>query len=224
MSWRSRLTGFYAILDRDDEHLARLLVRPVAAGGAGARVLQVRVKPPRPAPMALILRVARMARRVTAEAGALLIIDDHLDVALAIQADGVHLGQTDLPLAEARALLRRWQPAPALIVGVSTHDRAQVEAAVSGGADYLGYGPVFPTATKVDPDPVQGLDGLAAAVALAGETPVVAIGGVTPARAAAVAATGAAAACSISAINDAVDPARAGAALGAPWREAGAAQ
>lgn len=197
------IRGFYAILDRDDEALARALVE-----GGGARVLQVRIKP-RGAPAVTateLVRIATMARRVCAAAGAALVVNDRVDVALAVGADGVHLGQTDLPLAEARAIAgeRLW-------IGISTHDLEQVRAALAGGADYLGYGPVFPTETKVNPDPVQGIDKLRAATALAraSGTPVVAIGGITPERAAAVYAAGAAAACAIGAVNAAADVAAA---------------
>jgi len=81
------------------------------------------------------------------------------------------------------------------------------EQNLAGGADYLAYGPVFPTTTKANPDPVQGVELLRAAAALAGETPVVAIGGITPARVGEVYAAGAAAACAIGAVNDAPDAA-----------------
>jgi thiamine-phosphate diphosphorylase len=113
---------------------------------------------------------------------------------------GVHLGQTDLPLAAARAVAggRLW-------IGISTHDLDQVRAALAGGADYLGYGPVFATATKANPDPVQGIAKLREATALAGGTPVVAIGGITPAHVDEVYGAGAAAVCAIGAVNDAPD-------------------
>ena len=189
--------GFYAILDRDDEAVARALVI-----GGGAAVLQVRIKPRGgPAPGAAeLIRIAAMARRVCDAAGAALVVNDRIDVALAAGADGVHLGQTDLPLAEARAVAggRLW-------IGISTHNPEQVRAAVAGGADYLGYGPVFTTGTKENPDPVQGVAALRAAVALAGATPVVAIGGITPVRAAELYEAGAAAVCAIGAVNDAPD-------------------
>jgi thiamine-phosphate pyrophosphorylase len=189
------IRGFYAILDRADEALARALV-------GAARVLQVRIKPRSGPPVAAaeLVRVAAMARRICDEAGAALVVNDRIDVALAVGADGVHLGQADLPLAEARALAggRLW-------IGISTHDPAQVRAAVAGGADYLGYGPVFPTETKANPDPVQGIARLREAVALAGKTPVVAIGGITPARVDDVYGAGAAAVCAIGAVNDAPD-------------------
>lgn len=204
-----RIRGFYAILDRDDEALARALVEPA---GAGAPVLQVRLKP---ASVREVMAAARMARRVTRAAGALLVINDRLDVALAVEADGVHLGQDDLPLADARRALAG-RP---LLVGVSTHELAQVRAALADGADYLGFGPVFATATKANPDPVVGVDGLAAAAALtrAAGVPLVAIGGLSLATAAAVAATGCAAAAAIGAINAAPDAASAGRTFAAHW-------
>ena len=145
------------------------------------------------------MRLARLAREICNERGALLIVNDRIDVALAAGADGVHLGQTDVPLAEARKLARK------LLIGVSTHDLAQVRAAVAGGADYLGYGPVYATRTKANPDPVQGLAALRVAVTAAGETPIVAIGGITPAHAQDVYAAGAAAICAIRAVNEAAD-------------------
>jgi len=177
------IRGFYAVLDRDDEQLARTLV-----GAGGARVLQVRIKP---GSAADILRIARMARRVCDAAGARLVVNDRIDIALAAGADGVHLGQTDMPIS--------------LVIGVSTHDVEQVARAVAAGADYLGFGPIFATTTKANPDPVQGLAGLRAAVAVAGATPIVAIGGITPEHAAALFAAGASAVCAISAVNNAPD-------------------
>ena len=114
--------------------------------------------------------------------------------------DGVHLGQTDLPMAEARALVgaRMW-------IGISTHDIKQVERAVGGGASYLGFGPMFATRTKHNPDPQQGLAGLRAAVAAAHGTPIVAIGGISAADVAAIYAAGATAICAIHAVNEAPD-------------------
>ena len=201
------IRGFYAILDRDDEALAERLVMPRERGGAGARVLQVRLKP---ATTREILAAAAMARAVTRRYGALLVVNDRVDIALAADADAVHLGQDDLPVAAARAVVgdRLW-------IGVSTHGDDQVRAACAAGADYLGFGPVYATTTKENPDPVQGLAGLARAVGIAGVIPVVAIGGVTPERASEIAATGAAAACAIGAVNAAVDPGSAGARIAA---------
>ena len=193
MSVRDAISGFYAVLDRDDEELARALV-------SEARVLQVRIKPASGAAGAAeLVRIARMARRICDAAGAALIVNDRLDVALAADADGVHLGQTDLPLAAARRI------SGDLCLGFSTHNPDQVRAAVAAGADYLGFGPVFATTTKANPDPVQGLEGLRAAVAAASGRPVVAIGGITPDRAPELYAAGATALCAISAVNQARD-------------------
>lgn len=183
--------GFYAVLDRDEPQLARELLGP-----GGAKILQVRRKPGTADEQ---LRLARLARAICDQYGALLIVNDRIDVALAAGADGVHLGQTDVPLAEARTL------APKLLIGISTHDLVQVRAAVAGGADYLGYGPIYATRTKANPDPVQGLGGLRAAVAAAGAIPVVAIGGITPSHVRDIYAAGASAICAIRAVNEADD-------------------
>jgi thiamine-phosphate pyrophosphorylase len=183
------LGGFYAVLDRDDEALARALL-------SVARVLQVRIKPGHASE---ILQVARMARRLCDEVGALMIVNDRIDIAVASGADGVHLGQTDLPIEEARRF------APKLLLGISTHDVAQVEHAVATGADYLGFGPIFATQTKQNPDPVQGIAGLRAAVIAARGTPIVAIGGIEPHAVPQLYEAGAAAICAIRAVNHASD-------------------
>lgn len=203
--------GFYAVLDRDDEALAHQLV---SAGGARARALQLRIKPDTPLTGKELVRLGQMARRVCDQHGAALVVNDRLDVALACEADGCHLGQSDLPLADARAALA--DAGRPLWLGVSTHDLEQVRAAVAGGADYLGFGPVFATRTKANPDPVVGLAGLAAAVRAAGAVPVVAIGGIGLDDAAAVYEAGAAAICAISAVNASDDPVAAGRRLGRP--------
>jgi thiamine-phosphate pyrophosphorylase len=191
--------GFYAVLDRDDEQLARTLA-------AHADVLQVRIKP---GDAIDILRVARMARQVCDDAGILLFINDRVDLALAAKADGVHLGQTDLPFEEARRI------APQLKIGISTHSIEQMQRAVALAPDYAAYGPVFATRTKENPDPVQGTEALAGAVAVAGPVPVVAIGGITPRDAASVFATGVSAICAIASVNAANDV---GAAARCLWR------
>jgi thiamine-phosphate pyrophosphorylase len=201
---RRVIDGFYAVLDRDDDELARALL------GGGARVLQIRLKPRGEVVDATtILRVAELARRLCDDAGAQLIVNDRVDLALAAGADGVHLGQTDLPIAAARAIA-----GDRLIIGVSTHDVAQVRAACAAGADYLGFGPVFATETKLNPDPVQGISGLREAVTAARHVPIVAIGGISLDDAAAIYATGAAAICAIRAVNEASDVGRAARSLG----------
>lgn len=188
---KTALRGFYAVLDRDDEALATTLA-------AHACALQIRLKP-RGGRVDTdeIVRVARMARRICDRANIPLVVNDRVDIALIAGADGVHLGQTDLPIAEARRIAGE-----RLFVGVSTHDLDQVRAACAAGADYLGFGPVFATSTKEHPDRVQGIDGLRRAVAVA-TVPIVAIGGITAPFAGEVYAVGAAAICAISAVNEA---------------------
>ena len=112
------------------------------------------------------LRIARSAR-------ASIIINDRVDVALALGADGVHLGQTDLPVPVARQLLGR-----NTIIGYSTHDLEQVRIALDLPIDYLAFGPVFQTRSKQNPDPTVGLETLSNVKSLAGAMPVVAIGGI----------------------------------------------
>lgn len=192
---REAVHGFYAVLDRDDESLAHALLT------GGARILQVRLKArDRRVGAGEILRVARMARRVCDVHGAKLVVNDRFDLALLANADGVHLGQSDLPIARVRELV-----GDRLFIGVSTHDADQVRAAVLSKPDYIAYGPVFETATKENPDPVQGLEALHRAVELVGSTPMVAIGGITRDQVAAVYATGVSAICAISAVNNAPD-------------------
>jgi thiamine-phosphate pyrophosphorylase len=100
-------------------------------------------------------------------------VNDHLDVALAISADGIHLGQNDLPCSAARKLL----PDKTLL-GVSTHSEAQAAKALADGADYIAIGPVFQTATKENPEAIVGTDTVAAVKRLIGSIPLVAIGGI----------------------------------------------
>jgi thiamine-phosphate pyrophosphorylase len=164
----------------------------------GARILQLRMKG---ATAAAMLAVVDELRLLCKKREATLVINDRLDVALAGGADGVHLGQDDLPLAAARRL------APRLLIGISTHDEAQARAALDGGADYIGFGPCFPTTTKANPDPVVGLERLAGVCALG--APVVAIGGITLEHVDEVARAGARAAALISAVNRAPDVAAA---------------
>lgn len=193
--------GFYAMLDRDDEQLARMLI---AQGGA--RILQVRIKP---AVADEIIRVGRMARRICTELGASLVINDRVDIALTVGADAVHLGQTDLPIAEARRIA-----GTRLAYGISTHNLQQVRDAVAEQPDYIAYGPIFTTTTKLNPDPVVGLDALRAAVQVAGRIPVVAIGGISPSNARDIYGVGASSICAISSVNAAKDPIAAALSLG----------
>ena len=179
-----------------------------AALEAGARAIQLRDKD---APPRVLLDRARRLRALTEETGALLFVNDRIDVALAAGADGAHLGPDDLPLAVARAAA-----GPRLLLGYSTDDPREARRAVADGADYLGCGDVFGTGSKPDAGDVIGvarLDEVAAAV----DVPVVGIGGVTAEHAPAVAATRAAGVAALGAVMGAEDPAAAVRALLAPF-------
>ncbi|MDA8244187.1 MAG: thiamine phosphate synthase [Elusimicrobia bacterium] len=113
-----------------------------------------------------------LLRRLMKKRGCLFIVNDDLDIALAVKADGVHLGQDDMPLEAARELT-----GPKMIIGISTHNPAQARAAVQGGADYIGVGPIYATKTKKDVCPAVGLEYLDYAVRNV-NIPFVAIGGI----------------------------------------------
>ena len=137
-----------------------------------------------------------------------LCVNDRLDVALAVGADAIHLGQGDLPLAEALRVRSGGTP-HALAIGISTHDLDQAKAAALGGADHIGFGPVFQTQTKADADSAVGLAALQE-VATVIHVPVVAIGGITLDNVEAVARAGASAAAAIAAVDSAADRTQAG--------------
>ena len=141
--------------------------RELVAGGA--RLIQLREKL---ASSREILRLARELRRALPN-DVRLTINDRADLAVAAAADGVHLGQDDLPPEAARKIIGQSR-----MLGVSTHNPDQLEAALQTSADYIAIGPVFATISKDNPDPVIGLDGVRRARSLT-EKPVVAIGGVT---------------------------------------------
>jgi thiamine-phosphate pyrophosphorylase len=190
----------YAIVDAADEDGRDVVRRSEGLLRGGARLLQLRWKR---AGAAAFLDAAIECRRFAARYDARLLINDRLDVALACDADGVHLGQTDLPLAVARRLLGadRW-------IGISTHDVAQARLAAAGGADYIGFGPMFATPTKrtgYSPRGLSALREVRAAVSL----PIVAIGGIDFEHAAEVIAAGADAVAMISALAAGPDAAAA---------------
>jgi thiamine-phosphate pyrophosphorylase len=137
-------------------------------------------------------------------AGVPLVVDDRLDLALAAGADGVHLGQLDLPVAAARAALARCD-GPTRIVGASATTAEQARAAEADGADYVGFGPVFETRSKANPASVKGLAGLEEACA-AVRIPVIAIAGITPERVRAVLEAGAHGVAVMTAVTTAPDP------------------
>ena len=127
--------------------------------------------------------------------GVRVIINDRADIALAVKADGVHVGQDDLPPESVRRMLGN-----EAIVGYSTHNVEQVRYALSLPIDYLAIGPIFPTTTKSDTEPVVGLEGIRAAARIAGTLPIVAIGGINEENAPAVIDAGATSVALISAL------------------------
>lgn len=131
--------GFYLVTSQSLSRGRSTLTIVRAALAGGARLVQLREKD---MALAQLAPLAEEIRAMTAKAGALLIINDHLALALAVKADGVHLGQDDLPVAYARRV------APDLIIGASSHSLKEALAAQSAGASYVNIGPLFPTRTK----------------------------------------------------------------------------
>jgi thiamine-phosphate pyrophosphorylase len=187
----------YLITDRRSAGARSLpdIVRAAIAGGATA--VQLREKE---ASTREMIEMGRVLLAITRAAGVPLIVNDRVDVALALNADGVHVGQADMPAALARRLI-----GPDRILGVSAATVAEAEQAVRDSADYLGVGDVYGTPSKPDAGPPIGLEGLAA-VARAVRVPVVAIGGITPENAATTISAGAVGVAVISAIVGAPDP------------------
>ncbi len=188
------MSPLYAIVDVDICVLAGLAPAAVARAylAGGARLLQARAKH---LSSGAFLRLVEEMAVDARGAGATLIVNDRADVAR-VAGLGVHLGQSDLPAADARALLGH-----DAVVGLSTHTPAQLARALSLPVSYVAYGPVFATSTKVDADIVVGLSGVAdaAAVLFRAGLPLVAIGGITAATAAAVRRAGAT---SVAVISD----------------------
>jgi len=162
------LPPLYAILDpeqtkgRDPEAVLRQLLE------GGAKIIQLRAKTMAPRDF---LHLARSARSLTRSNHCRLIINDRADIALACDADGVHLGQEDLPLHAARKIIGQ------KIIGISTHDVDQAKEAERGGANYIGFGPMFGTMTKATGYAARGVETLRQ-IRSAVKHPIVAIGGI----------------------------------------------
>nr|WP_203782444.1 thiamine phosphate synthase [Actinoplanes rishiriensis] len=160
------------------------------AVGHGPVAVQIRIKTSDRLAYALTTAALPLCRA----AGALLLVDDRVGVALAAGADGVHVGADDLPVAAARRVL-----GPSAVLGATCRNPEQARAAVADGASYLGVGPAFATSTKDGlPAPI-GPAGIAAVTAAVPGTPVIAIGGITPERAATLDCYGVAAVSAIAA-------------------------
>ena len=183
---------------RDHLEIAR------AALIGGADMIQLRDKT---GSLRELLPQARAIRLLCRSHGALFIVNDRLDLALAAEADGAHVGQEDFPAAQARGLL-----GPGRILGVSTHSLAQAQAAQATGADYIGFGPIFATGTKNTGYTPRGLEALRA-IRQAVSLPILAIGGITLENVTAVIAAGATAPAVISAVVATPDVAAAAAAF-----------
>jgi thiamine-phosphate pyrophosphorylase len=168
-----------------------------AAIRGGATLVQYRDKS---ASTRRMIEEARELLVVCRAAGVPLIVNDRVDVALAVGADGVHVGQDDMPAREARALIGEGR-----LLGVSAENLEQARRAAAEGADYVGASPVFPTPTKDDAPPPMGPEGLLQ-MAAALTIPVVAIGGINERNAEEIIRCGAAGIAVVSAIASAQDP------------------
>jgi thiamine-phosphate pyrophosphorylase len=197
---QAKLAGIYPLADDDPRwrNDPRTVVQAALAGGATALQLRLKHTSDRET-----LELCRWAAEQAHEAGALLIVNDRFDLADLSGADGVHLGQEDLPPERIPSDLRR-----RLLVGLSTHTLEQVRESRDRPADYIAFGPVFGTTSKESEYSARGVDALAQAVRMA-QRPLVAIGGITEANLSQVRAAGACAAAVISAITNAADPAEA---------------
>lgn len=183
-------------LSRGRSHLA--VIEAAIAGGA--TIVQYREKM---ASTRQMIAEAQALRELTRRAGVPLIVNDRLDVALAVDADGVHVGQDDMPAALARRLI-----GPDKILGVSAANLSEAMQAVQDGADYLGVGPIVATPTKPDAAPPIGMDGLRE-ICRRVPIPVVAIGGINATNAADAIAAGAHGIAVVSAVVAAEDVAAA---------------
>lgn len=181
-----------------------------AAVRCGVRYLQLRMKG---APRDAVLETALRVREITIGSDTLFIVNDDVTIARDVDADGVHLGQRDLPIDEARRL---WT-APGKRFGLSTHDERQALLASRLSPDYFGVGPVFATPTKADPDPVLGIERMAAIVRST-PVPTVAIGGIDRGNLAEVLRRGARNFCVVRAVNGRPDPETAIRELQRIWR------
>jgi thiamine-phosphate pyrophosphorylase len=184
---------FYAMVDPAGGHEPVALAETLL--DAGARIIQLRLKNVEGRDF---LAAARTIAEMCRKRGATLIVNDRVDIAILSNAHGVHLGQTDLPLEAARRIAGTH-----LTIGISTHNLEQARAAEDSGADYIGFGPIYPGGLRNNLAGV-GLDNLRA-IRAAVKIPIVAIGGITEARIPEVLAAGANAAAIITDVVNAPD-------------------
>lgn len=191
-----QLSGLYVILDPSVRAERSLRAVMAQAAEAGARIFQYRHKT---ASMKEAYPEALALRESAAKLGVLFIVNDRCDLALAVDADGVHLGQDDVPYADARKVM-----GPTRIIGLSTHNADQVREADRLKPDYIGFGPIFKPGSKQDHDPLVGVEGLRRIRPLT-SLPVFAIGGITVDRVAEIMQAGATGIAVISALLTAPD-------------------
>ena len=188
-----RLPSVYPITSTEISGLPhREQAERLIAGGAA--IIQLRDKHAKPRDL---YAAAQQTLEITRKFGVRLIINDRVDIVLALGADGVHLGQDDLPPEKAREIL-----GDAAIIGYSTHSVEQAINAATLPVDYIAIGPVFPTGTKADHDPTVGIDSVALVRKAIGSLPLVAIGGITASNICRVLEAGADSAAVISAVFD----------------------
>ena len=189
-------TDIYAITDSRLSHGRSIQEVVTELLAAGVRIIQYREKKKKAGEM---LQECQIIRQLTKEAGACFIVNDHIDIAQLVEADGVHIGQEDLPVHEVRRLVGE-----DCLIGLSTHSPEQAQAAIAAGADYIGVGPIFPTQTKEDvcaPVGFTYLDYVVANIKL----PFVAIGGIKEHNIAQVCPHGARCCCLVSELVGAED-------------------
>jgi thiamine-phosphate diphosphorylase len=186
---------FYAMVDPAGGHEPVALAETLL--DAGARIMQLRLKDVEGRDF---LAAARTIAEMCRKRDATLIVNDRVDIAILSNAHGVHLGQSDLPLDAARRILTSNEN---MTIGISTHNLEQARAAEDGGADYIGFGPMYPGGLRNNPTGV-GLDNLRA-IRAAVKIPIVAIGGITEARIPEVLAAGADAVAIITDVVNAPD-------------------
>lgn len=194
-----------------DAAMADVEALVAAAARGGATVVQLRDKT---APDAAMIALARRLRALLAPRGIPLIVNDRVEVMLASEADGLHVGQSDAPVQQMRARIGADR-----LLGLSIETEAQLRVLPAGVVDYIGAGPVRATGSKADHAAPIGMDGLAR-ICAAAPVPAVAIGGIGPGDAAALKAAGARGMAVISAIAAAQDPEAATRALADEWRQA----
>src|SRR5258706_5728449 len=194
---QSSLLAAHLYVIPPDAAADRVVNLAAAALGGGADVVQLRHKG---LARGEVMALRRRVREITRRAGTIFVVNDHVDIALLSEADGVHLGPDDLTIASARRVA-----GDRLLIGASASSPEAARAAIADGADYLGSGPAFATPIKTEKK-VIGPEGVAAIAAVAGAVPVFAIGGIDETNLPRLTALGLRRACVIRAVADALDP------------------